>query len=87
MSEEKLTIGKPLKVGLNYPDFKKWYVLKHAGGEEGIVIRVSSDPARNMGHYTTYTLVPRKTFKKKWKQWLWWRILKIKVAIGDLYKK
>jgi hypothetical protein len=85
---ETLTIGKPLKVGMNYPDYRKWDVVKFANdGSQSLIIRVSSPPAPHLGHYTTYTLVKRKTFKKQWRQWLWFKILKIRVAIGDLYKK
>lgn len=86
MSEEiKLTIQSDLKLGMNYPCFHKWDILKHHGGGETIVIRLSNTGEIGK-HSVQYTMHPYKRFERRWKQWLWLTILKVRVFIGDLYK-
>lgn len=80
-----MTTTKPLKIGLNKPDFKKWDIIRMGGvGDEGIVIRV-----KNVGaHYThsvQYTIHHYKRFGKRWKQNFWMKWLRLRVWIGDLY--
>lgn len=76
-----LTISHPLKIGFTPSDFKMWETVT-AGGDKGIVIRVRSNSVGSV----TYTVAPRRSFNKAWKYWLWFKWLKVRVAIGDLYK-
>lgn len=84
-----MTNSKPLKIGLNSPDFRKWETIKAAGkGQEGIVIRVKNISIDSHGYLNSvqYTIYPKRQFKKKWKFKLWFKWLKLRVWIGDLYK-
>ncbi len=81
-----LTISKPLKEGVNHTAFRKWDITKFANnGEEAIVIRVKNTGA-GMVHSSQYTMYPYKRHSKRWKHWLWFKWLKFRVWIGDLYK-
>lgn len=67
---------------MNYPDHKKWDVVGSS-----IVIRIRANmPCKPMEFSVTYTTYPIRNFKKKWKQNLWLKWLKVRVWIGDLYK-
>lgn len=77
-SSIKITVSDGKK-----PDLKKWEVLNIGAGMKNIVIRVRPD-----GKYAlTVTVVPYKKFNRRWKRviWFWW--LKLRVSIGDFYKK
>lgn len=80
-----LTTSKPLRTGLNEADFRKWEIISVGGSGRGIIIRVQNT---GIGFHSQveYTVHPYKKFSKKWKQRLWFKWLKIKVWIGDLYK-
>jgi hypothetical protein len=78
-----ITTSKPLKLGVNLPDYEKWDVVG-----ESIVIRIKNNgEGYKMAFSITYTMYPYKRFRKQWKQKLWFKWLKLKVWIGDLYKK
>jgi len=84
--EHTLTITTKLRNGVDTPDFRKWEIVKFSGnGKESIIIRV-----KNVGvgwvMSVQYTLYPYKRFKKRWRQGIWMKVLRIKVWIGDLYK-
>jgi len=79
----QLNRTKTLKVGVNYPDYRKWDVVKFGStGAKSIVIRIKSVGIGS----TTYTMYPYKEHNKKWKHWLWLKWLKLKVFIGGSYK-
>jgi hypothetical protein len=80
-----LTKTRPLKVGLNSPDYRKWDIVKFSKGMESIVIRVKNVGA-HMNHSVQYTLYPYKRGKSKIGHWLWFKWLKLRVWIGDFYK-
>ena len=78
----QLNRTKTVNIGTTYPDYRKWEILKfNSTGSKSIVIRINS---AGIGS-TTYTMHPYKEHNKKWKHWIWFNWLKIKVRIGDLY--
>ena len=78
-----ITQSYQITVGLNNCPFKKWDIIRHSANNEAIVIRVSGKwPGQ-----TSATLYPYKRHNKKWKHWIWFKWLKLRVWIGDFYKK
>ena len=78
-----VTQTRELKAVFNECPFKKWdlYKLTRTGTEQ-IIIRVGG----KFPGQTTATMHPYKRHNKKWKHWLWFKWLKLRVWIGDLYK-
>lgn len=56
--------------------FRKWDILKHHGGGESIVINIKQTA---LGQQTTQ--YPFKRKKTKFGQWLWFKILKLKIFL------
>ena len=75
-----------MKITMNQNVFKKWDVIKLYGNGEQIVVRVTTK-ADGYGSSTTLTTIPHKKFKSKIRHYIWFKILQLRVWIGDFYKE